>query len=64
MLFKFKPACKERLIVRENIASMIVIEHECCLDKGHPGLHCTKVGHKWATWKKIQQRVEQEGTSL
>ena len=43
---------------------MIVIEYECALDKGYPGAHCSKQGHRWITHEKIQSRVEQEGTSL
>jgi hypothetical protein len=64
MLFKFKPACREKMIVRESPASMVVIEHECCLDRDHPGMHCTKQGHKWATWKKVQRHIEEFGRSL
>lgn len=64
MFFKFVPACKEKLIVRDGPASMIVVEHKCCLDRDHNGLHCTKAGHKWATWKKIQRHVEEHGRSL
>ena len=64
MLFKFKPSCKQRIEARQSPASMIVIEYECALDKGHPGAHCSKQGHRWITHEKIQSRVEQEGTSL
>jgi hypothetical protein len=64
MFFKFKPACKEKLIVRESPTSMVVTEHECCLDNDHGGLHCTKAGHKWATWKKVNRFVQEHGTNL
>ena len=43
---------------------MIVISHECALDKGHPDLHCSKMGAKWATHDKIHERMEWEGRSL
>jgi hypothetical protein len=64
MFFKLKPSCPQRAQVRESPASMIVTEYVCVLDKGHVGAHCSKDGHKWMTYEKIQRRVEQEGTGL
>jgi hypothetical protein len=64
MLFKFKPACKAKLLMRNGPGGMVVIEMECALDREHPGLHCTKEGHKWATHDKVRRHVEEHGESL
>ena len=65
MFFKIKPTCKAVLHVRQGgPGGMIIISHECALDKGHPDLHCSKMGAKWATHDKINERIEWEGRSL
>ena len=45
---KFKPACPHKMEV-SNTIGMVIAQMTCVLDKGHPGAHCDKHGHKWVT---------------
>lgn len=61
-IIKIDDTCPEKLPVSQNFVH--IMEHQCMLEKGHPGLHRSLHGAVWATHDRVQSIIESEGRSL